>query len=310
MCADPSTESAAAACCPEESHDNIDARTDCKYVNEVVKYETAAARCAARSDGYTAVCSAHYQSVGCAMESERSWLAEKPGDVACKAQVQVLHGGIVSLVHPGSTDAKLKESFGNVFRARWAGGLFPNPTLGCPDECSSVSAPGLLSSCLCDATDTTVAVFNDTLPLPKPAQVLETLRIGSPQPDSFPDGVYTPCSSKACNAALKGGVTIYTHADANGSIDDKAIFMVLQNGTRPTYLANLLSTVSIGAFSFRNTPKFHSFVRPTTRDAEHETEALLDHLFYHKNTAPFISRRLIQRLSTSNPSPCLSGAHR
>ena len=237
------------------------------------------------------------------MQSERSWLAEKPGDVACKAQVQVLHGGIVSLVHPGSTDAKLKESSGNVFRVRWADGLFPNPTLGCPDECSSVSARGLLSSCLCDAIDTTVAVFTDTSPLPKPAQVLEMLRIGSPQPDSFPDGVYTPCRSKACNAALNGGVTVYTHADANGSVDDKAIFMVLQNGTRPTYLANLLSTVSIGAFSFRNPPKFHSFVRPTTRDAEHETEALLDHLFYHKNTAPFISRRLIQRLSTSNPSP-------
>ena len=39
------------------------------------------------------------------------------------------------------------------------------------------------------------------------------------------------------------------------------------------------------------------------RDAEFETEGFLDHIFYHENTAPFISLRLIQRLVTSNPSP-------
>ena len=37
--------------------------------------------------------------------------------------------------------------------------------------------------------------------------------------------------------------------------------------------------------------------------AEHETEALLDHLFEHDNTAPFIAIRLIQRLIGSNPTP-------
>ena len=30
---------------------------------------------------------------------------------------------------------------------------------------------------------------------------------------------------------------------------------------------------------------------------------MLDHVFEHKNTAPFVSHRLIQRLVTSNPSP-------
>ena len=37
--------------------------------------------------------------------------------------------------------------------------------------------------------------------------------------------------------------------------------------------------------------------------AEHETEALLDHLFEHDNTAPFVAYRMIQRLVTSNPTP-------
>jgi hypothetical protein len=37
--------------------------------------------------------------------------------------------------------------------------------------------------------------------------------------------------------------------------------------------------------------------------AMHETDALIDVLFEHNNTAPFVAVRLIQRLVTSNPSP-------
>ena len=32
-------------------------------------------------------------------------------------------------------------------------------------------------------------------------------------------------------------------------------------------------------------------------------QAALDHYFYHDNTAPFIAFRLIQRFTTSNPTP-------
>lgn len=39
------------------------------------------------------------------------------------------------------------------------------------------------------------------------------------------------------------------------------------------------------------------------RDAEFETDAVLDHYFYHDNTAPFLALRFIQRLVSSNPSP-------
>jgi cullin-associated NEDD8-dissociated protein 1 len=38
-------------------------------------------------------------------------------------------------------------------------------------------------------------------------------------------------------------------------------------------------------------------------DAQYETEAVLDQVMYHNNTAPFLSIRLIQRLGISNPSP-------
>ena len=46
-----------------------------------------------------------------------------------------------------------------------------------------------------------------------------------------------------------------------------------------------------------------SFRTPIERDMMYETEALLHHLMWHQNTAPFIAYRLIQRLVTSNPSP-------
>ena len=39
------------------------------------------------------------------------------------------------------------------------------------------------------------------------------------------------------------------------------------------------------------------------RDAQYETDAVLDHYFYHDNVAPFMCIRIMQRFSFSNPSP-------
>ena len=50
-------------------------------------------------------------------------------------------------------------------------------------------------------------------------------------------------------------------------------------------------------------PHFVSALVPHRTDAAHESEALLDHLFEHPNTAPFVAHRFIQRFITSNPSP-------
>jgi len=53
----------------------------------------------------------------------------------------------------------------------------------------------------------------------------------------------------------------------------------------------------------RNPPHFMSFLVQDTRDATYETDAVLDHYFYHPSVAPFISERIIQRFGISNPSP-------
>ena len=39
------------------------------------------------------------------------------------------------------------------------------------------------------------------------------------------------------------------------------------------------------------------------RDAQYETDAILDSYSYHDNTAPFLCVRFMQRFSFSNPSP-------
>jgi len=48
---------------------------------------------------------------------------------------------------------------------------------------------------------------------------------------------------------------------------------------------------------------FISLTDRELRDAEHETDAALDHYFYHSNTAPFLAIRFAQRFGISNPSP-------
>ena len=101
------------------------------------------------------------------------------------------------------------------------------------------------------------------------------------------------------------GIAVFSPGGAE-ALTASTVFRVVFNGTRPVFLANKESTVRVAGapqFSFRNPPQFMSYADPASRDAAYETEWVLDHLFYHKNTAPFVVHKLIQRLITSNPSP-------
>ena len=67
---------------------------------------------------------------------------------------------------------------------------------------------------------------------------------------------------------------------------------------------------TISAASFRNPPHFvglipayQSYSEMDLRDAQYETDAVLDDYFYHDNVAPFLCIRIMQRFSFSNPSP-------
>ena len=47
----------------------------------------------------------------------------------------------------------------------------------------------------------------------------------------------------------------------------------------------------------------NAYSEQNTIDAQYETDALLEHLVYHDNVAPFLTVRIIQRFGVSNPSP-------
>ena len=150
----------------------------------------------------------------------------------------------------------------------------------------------------------TEAVFVDASEPPNKTAVLANLTIGSAPPDDFDDGEYTQCATAVC-LAVSSEVAIFTrHGTA---FDEHTIFRISVNDSaRVQHFANVRSTVQLrGApqFEFRNPPMFMVVHDLAERDAQYETEALIDHLYHHKNVAPFIATRLIQRLTTSNPSP-------
>jgi cullin-associated NEDD8-dissociated protein 1 len=140
-----------------------------------------------------------------------------------------------------------------------------------------------------------------------------------------PTGAPTPTPTAAPTAAP-------TTRDASlQDLDQDTIFKIRSARTgKDVFLLNRASTVHMrtrasgggsgGGFSFRNPPHFMPLVGermglwtngvPTNpiesaspHDAENEMEAHITHLVEHESTPPFVSKLLIQRLVTSNPSP-------
>ena len=221
-------------------------------------------------------------------------------------QIQVNVDGRVSVVHPGSKSTRRVGINSQMwFRVRWAQGVYPAASSGCAAFCD-IAAGSDGDTCVCDVSVTSQAVFTDSSAVPAQAEVEERLRIGSAPPEHFDDGTYTLCSTPACQAAAPS-VRVFTQGTTSSpTFDDRTIFSVVVNRTSASngttlYLANKESLVTIAdassasifgthRFSFRNPPKFMTLVDPTQRDAIYETDALLDHLFYHQ--VPAARRRL------------------
>jgi len=241
----------------------------------------------------------------------------------CRVQVQVHVDGRVARVDVGSTGSdpmavRMQPDSENWFRVRWRNNTYPTASAGCAEGCD-VRALSTGDTCLCDVAVTTRAVFTNATDVPGEEAVVEQLRIGAPPLAHFDDGDYSQCSTAACQTRLPY-VKVYTRGTATTPIfDDRAIFEVVANRScnltvgpsagRTVLLMNRASTISIAnagnmeAFSFRNPPQFMKLIDATQRDALYETDALLNHLFFHPNLAPFLAIRLSQRLVTSNGSP-------
>ena len=224
----------------------------------------------------------------------------------------------VMLVSPEDNfNTAFASNKGTKFLVRWAD-TFPTTTTDCATTvgCQVVLSYG--GSCLCDATVTNEAVYTDPAKIPDAATVRSTLFIGSYAPEVL--GGY-----KVCDSCSGTGVAVYVKDGTDSILDEKSIFAVKGARGEIQYFRNHKSSVSLGSdsmsstssrYQFRNPPSFmptagdqlrsstHGFTDEIYRPwAEAEEDALVDHLFEHENTPPFIAHALLQRFTTSNPSP-------
>lgn len=177
---------------------------------------------------------------------------------------------------------------------RWVNGTFP--VFGQCGQCVQ-----LVDGCLCDVEVKERTAFRTA---PRTARsVINFAKLGSPYPRSD----YELVSNNTVSNIT--GVEVYVlSADKSKlpKLTKRAIFGVIYRGEKK-YLRNLKSYVAISdgsaSYSFRNPPSMMSIIEQRNHDAYYETEEVLDHYVYHSNTAPFISKLMIKRLVTSNPSP-------
>ena len=284
----------------------------CPHINERATFATVKARCEAAGFVMCEGRRNRYPSwtTSCALEMN-TWVEE-----SCVLQVQILPNGRVAVVDKNGTVAMFKESNANIFRVRWENNAYPKAAgAGCGAGCRSVNTTDDLT-CLCDVNVTSVALFTKTMPSAE--TVRTTAFIGAPPVSSFDPNTYTLCETAACvaDSELKVWVLAGSDWEAETTIFETSHLMYAGDTVR--FFKNRISTVKLlqqPTMSFRNPPRFMPLTgefpvrtRPWRGpdiylpQAQEEVQALLDHLSFHQNTAPFVAYRLIQRLVTSNPS--------
>jgi uncharacterized protein (DUF1501 family) len=184
------------------------------------------------------------------------------------------------------------------FPAYWEGGVFPSPENNCAGGLNGLCRPksalvaGGAAACECDVTVEDLQAFAT---MPSSADdIVSRLTIGAMNPVSYGAGVYSKRVVNDFVVHEKNGFNKHTIFEIN---DTKK--------SRTLYFMNVESKVNIDTYSFRNPPHFMSMVPSETnlRDAQYETDAVLNSYFYDDTTAPFVSVRLIKRFGISNPSP-------
>jgi len=111
-------------------------------------------------------------------------------------------------------------------------------------------------------------------------------------------GAFRPRIS--CTYNCLGEVKAYA---PNGALDTDTVFEF-----NLAYFKNIHAEVQIGEHMFRNPPVFsHPDIKRTRQEMRDavlaEINSLFDHLVEHDSTPVFVSKKLIQKLVTSNPSP-------
>jgi hypothetical protein len=226
---------------------------------------------------------------------------------------EVNNDGMVSIVHdpnldinaqytaqnqaPQSVHQPVSPDNTNYFKVDWIKpGKYPQVT----NQCANDACQTIQNACLCNVKVLNVRVYKKASQATK-KRIISTLKIGSAPPESYGEGFYTRVES------VYPDVLIYKR-DGITKFNTETLFGVTYQG-KMTYFKNMKSIVQVTGdtggvkYRFLNPTQFLNIGKPDTRDAMYETEAVLDHFFYHSNTAPFLATRLIKLFGISNPSP-------
>jgi len=300
MCANPNLSVAAEACCERRRRRRDSANRNCEYIGERMTYELATKRCEEmgrdtcsfrRITGRT--------NKKCNRSSEYHWT-----NAPCNIMLKTDNDGSVAIAHnpDGTSDSHVELRFQrtspNFFYVNWDGD-FPSPSNNCGNGLCESNG----DECMCRVTVVEDVVWTQPEQVLTTAEgVLSRLSIGSLSPDRYN-------TRKFDDPIVKTGGIVKIFNNAGTSMNADTIIEV-NMGNERKYLRNIRSTVYVqnkdgtrSDYSFRNPPHFIGFVDQDKRDAQYETDAVLEHYLYHKNTAPFLAIRFIQRFGISNPSP-------
>ncbi len=291
-CANPALPHAGEACCDNTSGNVATRSSNFTFDGERVTYSTAQERCEA--DGKV-LCNFKV------LRSESGPFSYHWTSKGCAISVKVNGEGKISIVYAKSTGnvhPNVAESNVNYFRVYWDGGNYPKSNWyedgnNCGDRaCDALDDGG----CLCMIELKIDRVFSE-MPA-SPHDVLLKLNIGAYDVTAYDEDTFT----------TDIGVNMTVYHPLNETFSTNSIFQVTDSFGNVKFLKNSKEMVQIKGrpdLFFRNAPSFMSVLKyeATNRDATNEVDAVLDHLFHHQNTAPFIAKRLIQRFTTSNPDP-------
>jgi len=297
MCADPKAIAASEACCM--ANNNISNARNCNYVGERLSFDLAIDKCNSIGQSLCAFTVMKSCSSDCCLSNKNYFWQ----DASCTIQVKIDKAGYVALVlQPENTDeesvhADFQTNSKLFFPVHWSEG-FPSVT----NECGTNVCELLDDACLCNVKIIETSVF-DSIPGDE-EEIVSQLHVGSFSPDSFNSDAPRFMARKRRHKGIKA------HLHQRSSYDKSTIFEVKADGNDVKYFRNIRSDVIIvdlngkaTEFSFRNPPHFMNMAEPEKRDAQYETDAVLNDYFYHPNTAPFLAKYFIQRFGFSNPSP-------
>lgn len=283
VCVDQRNIRATPACCLNDK-----VSLEVQYSRELTSFTTAKSRCG--NLGKT-LCTSNDIIPG--SNADRIWSSD-----VCSVYVQVMNDGRVNFVLNTQSFVNAPVFYGlaqdsNIkIRVNWEDGKFPKVETKCGKLCTVRG-----QTCVCPTSAASSVVYTDVNNLPSVEEILENLNIGAVDPEMFDLGAFSVGYKNESS-----GLTIYF--DSSKTLNINSIFKIQLDGSRIVYLSNLKASVQIGnSFSFRNPPNFMQHDERTARDAEYEVDALLEYLFTHPNTAPFVSDFFIKRFVTSNPSP-------